>query len=152
VAIWFEPFEPGVALLRLAYTLVLQRAETTGELTPRTIAALRALVLDAATRAGTDKSAPQFLEMDDKWLFTRAYIERAAREAGFSSIEILSHAAHGRLYQDAAAIQLRLRDEIEPSALPKWAWDLLAQMDICFSDDAKRDMLHEGTIILRKAG
>jgi ubiquinone/menaquinone biosynthesis C-methylase UbiE len=147
VAVWFEPFEPGTALLRLAYTLILRRSN---ELAPKTCSILRALALDTETRIGTDKSAPHFLHMDDKWLFTRSYVEAAAREAGFASVQILPHAVSSTLYRDIAAIQLRLAAGLPPDALPTWAWEVLDEVDRSFSDDAKREILHEGTILLKK--
>jgi SAM-dependent methyltransferase len=151
LAIWFEPFELGHSVLRMAYTLILQRAKECGGIDERTIAALRALRLDTEARTGTDKSAPHFRYMDDKWLFTRTYLQAAAREAGFATAEIIPDAVHRNLYRDTAAIQLRLIDGLGKNALPAWAWEIIDLADRCFSDDAKRDAFPEGTILLRKA-
>lgn len=151
MAIWFEPFEPGVRMVRFLYKLILGLHEKGQALDRRVVAAFRALILDADTRAGLDRDAPHFKQMDDKWLFTRTYIERAAIASGFESVNFVPHAAHGRLYRDIIRIELKMIGDIPDDALPRWAWELVDLADANFTDDAKRDMPHEATIIMRKA-
>ena len=49
---------------------------------------LRALNYDFRYRAGSDKSADIFRQIDDKWLFTRNYFATIATEIGAVSVEI----------------------------------------------------------------
>jgi SAM-dependent methyltransferase len=150
VAFFFEPFE-GLAALRVAYDMVLDRADREGlAMRPDARRVLEAMSLDWATRAGSDKSAPHFLHMDDKWLFTRTWLSQAARQVGFAEPAIVPHAAHGTLFRDYTAVTLRLAAGLEADSLPDWAWETIARFDRGFSDDMKRDLLLEGTIVLRK--
>ena len=150
VAIWFEPFEPGIRMVRLLYELILREHENGRSLDEQVVTALRALVLDADTRAGTDKSAPHFRYMDDKWLFTRSYIVKAAQETGFEFAKLISHSPQPDMYRSYVTVEMNLVGGIRPEALPNWAWDLIDLADQGFTEDAKRDMPHEATIIFRK--
>lgn len=90
MAVFFEPFEAGNAILRMAYERILAEdakrdSEHLSETTART---LRALVNDFRVRTGSDKSDDVFRLIDDKWLFTRSYFTTIAREIGFVSVEV----------------------------------------------------------------
>jgi ubiquinone/menaquinone biosynthesis C-methylase UbiE len=150
IGFFFEPFE-GLSVLRIAYDLVLDRADRESlPIKPEARQVLEAMRLDWATRAGSDKSAPHFRNMDDKWLFTRSWLSRAARLAGFAEPVIVPHAAHETLFQDYTTITLRLAAGLETESLPDWAWDMIARFDRGFSEEMKRDVLLEGTIVLHK--
>ncbi len=150
IAFFFEPFE-GLAALRIAFDLILERAARESlPLAPVAAKLLGAMSLDSATRAGSDKSAPHFRHMDDKWLFTRDWLERASRTAGFSAVTIVPHASHGTLFRDYTKVLLRLGASLAPETLPVWAWDTIDLFDRGFSPEMKRDLLLEGTIVLRR--
>jgi SAM-dependent methyltransferase len=150
IAIFFEPFE-GVALLRLAFDLILQRAASDSlPLDPAAAKLLAALSLDYSVRAGSDKSAPHFRYMDDKWLFTRDWLERASREAGFGAMTIVPHSSHATLFRDYVTVLLKLGASLRPENLPDWAWEIIASFDRGLSPEMKRDLLLEGTIVLHK--
>jgi len=151
VAIFFEPFE-GAEILRAAFELILQRNRYEKTvLSAAAVGLLEALILDYTVRSGTDKSAPHFVRMDDKWLFTRVHMSEMAKQAGFSSATFIPHARHATLYQDFVREVLRLGANLEASALPPWAWDLLAMFDSAYSSEMKGDLMIEGTIVLRKS-
>jgi ubiquinone/menaquinone biosynthesis C-methylase UbiE len=149
-AVFFEPFE-GLSTLRIAFEIVLERLDREGlQIRPEARRVLEAMRLDWATRAGSDKSAPWFRHMDDKWMFTRSWLSRAAKQVGFTEPVIVPHAAHDRLFQDYTAVTLRLAAGLEVDSLPDWAWDIIARFDEGYSTDMKRDVFLEGTIVLRK--
>jgi SAM-dependent methyltransferase len=150
MAFFFEPFE-GLSALRVAFDLIIDRAVR--EALPFDQAARKLLIamsLDWATRAGSDKSAPHFPYMDDKWLFTRDWMERASRKVGFSDMTIVPHASHATLFRDYTTELLRLGASVGPETLPDWAWETIGRFDQGFSAEMKRDLLLEGTIVLRK--
>lgn len=154
IALFFEPFD-GCAMVRMALELILERAPREAPLDPAVEQLLRAVSLDYATRAGTDKSAPHFRYMDDKWLFNRTWLTDAAREAGFASAWVLPHSAHATLYADFVGELLRLSGTVREGesvreALPGWAWEVLAALDRSVPPALKRELLLEGTLVLRK--
>jgi SAM-dependent methyltransferase len=150
-AFFFEPFE-GLGVLRVAFDLILERAAREAlSLDPAAAKLLAAMCLDYATRAGSDKSAPHFRYMDDKWLFTRDWLQTASRQAGFTDMTIVPHASHATLFRDYTTGLLRLGAGLTAEALPDWAWDTIGRFDQGFSPEMKRDLLLEGTIVLRKA-
>jgi len=150
IAVFFEPFE-GLAIIRIAFEIILERAgRESSPLEPAVSRMLAAISLDYATRAGSDKSAAHFRYMDDKWLFTRDYLERESRKAGFSGLTIVPHTSTPTLFQDYVVGLLRLAAELERDSLPQWAWDVIIHFDQSFSLEMKRDLLLEGTIVLRK--
>lgn len=180
-AIFFEPFENGSAILRLAYTEILARDDehqrppprlaltapqrladrlfglppSATETKPPPLAEnvrtiLKQLVKDWTVRSGTDKSNPFFQIIDDKWLFTRTYLESRARAAGFDEITIYSLMDVEQQFRRQTEVLLNLGIGAPPDALPGWAWSILDRYDQMFSPELKQELLIEGTIILRK--
>ena len=178
VAVFFEPFENGNSILRIAYSQILARDEearnspptrqrswlewlrgaappvttTDSELPADISAMLRATVESFAVRSGADKSAPLFQSMDDKWLFTRSYIEERARAAGFDEVLIYPIHAVERPFSHQTEVNLSLGIGASAERLPGWAWEILDYYDRLFSMELKRDLFIEACIILRKNG
>lgn len=182
-AIFFEPFEAGNALLRLAYSEILSRAgEKLGlELAltqlppvlrklvqrlrpfmptslwpdyhlPKDVAGLlTAMVEDYRVRAGEDKTAPIYRQIDDKWLFTRSYIEERARRVGFDDVHIESLYRGDRPCVEQTRANLMLGLAAQPDRLPDWAWQILDRYDQALSPELKGELLIEGIIVLRRS-
>lgn len=150
IAIFFEPFE-GMALLRIAFSLVLEQSGREREPVSEKVANfLKMMIRDIEVRTGTDKSAEFYRYIDDKWLFTRSYIEAAAAAAQFSSVRIVPHAYHATCIHDYVANLLRLGIQERPTALPDWAWTTIDAFDQVFSTEMKADLSFEATIVLQK--
>ncbi len=150
VGIFLEPFE-GVAIIRIAFDLILQReAGEKVPVDPQVRRLLTAISVDYAARAGSDKSNPQFRSMDDKWLFTRNWLESASRRVGFSDLTIIPHMSGQTLYRDYVAVLLQLGAGLTPEALPAWAWEIIDVFDNGISSEMKSDMPLEATIVIRK--
>lgn len=148
-AIFLEPFH-GWAILRLAYERILaESALRGGALDPAIAGVLGAIAGDIAARTNPDPFAPGLAELDDKWLFSRAHVERWARDAGFAAVSFVPHNDHASLYLDATAIQLKLSGV--DASLPPWAADVIAGYDAALPLQAKRELMLEGSIVMTKA-
>lgn len=149
-AVFFEPFEAGHAILRIAYTEILRQAEKEEPLDRQLVELLEALIVDFQVRTGSDKSADIFRKIDDKWLFTKSYFEEIASRLNMTNLMI--YPLHGieRPFSFQTETYLRLGAELEPEALAPWAWDILGYYDSVFSDELKKDLVLEGAIILTK--
>lgn len=149
-AVFCDPFE-GYGMIGFAFSLILDRAERERlDLNPIAADFMRAMIIDFDARRGTDKSDVRFRHMDDKWLFTREYVERVARDAGFVSVSILPHANHETYFRAYTEVLLRLGRDLKSDALPDWAWEIIELMDRSFSPEMKSALLMEGSIILKK--
>lgn len=149
-AIFFEPFENGNAILRIAYTQILERQGPAEKspLPPEIRSMLKAMVADYEVRTGTDKSGDVYRRIDDKWLFTRSYIEERARQAGFTQVTIYPLHDIERPFSRQTEVNLQLALAAPRERLPAWAWDILDYFDRVFSAEMKRDLMIEGCIIL----
>ncbi len=148
---FFEPFE-GMALVRVAFTLILERSRREALALDANVARfLEAMIVDIKARTGTDKSDEKFRYMDDKWLFTRHYLENVGKRAHFATTAIIPHAFHESAIFEQVISLLRVGMGKTPAALPDWAWDMIRTFDTAFSAEMKRDLLLEGTIVFRKA-
>lgn len=181
-AIFFEPFEAGNALLRLAYREILMQSERDRDLEqvlaklppslysllrslrpflskllgpeqhlpPDVATLLAAMVEDYRVRAGLDKSAPIYRQIDDKWLFTRGYIEEHARQAGFTRVHIEAIYQGDRPCVQQTQVNLALGIGQRPEHMPGWAWQVLERYDEALSPELKRELLVEGIIVLQR--
>ncbi|HLZ74608.1 class I SAM-dependent methyltransferase [Phenylobacterium sp.] len=150
-AIFFEPFD-GYGLIRLAYERILAEAALRNDpLEPQADKVLRAMIGDIAARTAPDWRAPGFTDLDDKWLFSRELMEGMAKNAGFESVQFLSHNNHASLYRDVAMVQLRLGSGLDTLALPDWANAILDSFDAAFPQATKNSIMLEGSVVLTKA-
>lgn len=152
IAVFFEPFENGNAILRIAYHDILERARwKPSRVTHRHgFAVISALARDLEVRSRVDKSSPVFESLDDKWLFTRFTLEDFARRAGFVGVEIEPIHEVDAPFSNQTRVNLQLSAGLEPSSLPGWCWERLSFYDEVFSGALKRDLLIEGRITFRK--
>jgi ubiquinone/menaquinone biosynthesis C-methylase UbiE len=150
LALFFEPFE-GYAVLRVAFELILARARRDSLPLPDALAAMMtAMIRDFAMRAGTDKSAPVFRDVDDKWLFTRTYLERVTRDIGFSAMTLVPTEKPRRQFRLAAEGLVKVGAGLKAHDLPDWAWEYIDKFDQTFSEEMKREIPLECAIALQK--
>jgi SAM-dependent methyltransferase len=151
-AIFFEPFD-GYGLIRLAYERILAEAALRGEpLEPEVERVLRSMAEDIAARTEPDPDAPGFADLDDKWLFSREFIEKAAQDCGFASARFLSHNNHATFYRDQTQVQLRLGTGRDDLALPDWATAIMDDFDRALPRSVKNLLMLEGSVVLTKGG
>jgi SAM-dependent methyltransferase len=156
IAVFFEPFEGGSAMLRLCYQQILtenNRKVAECQLTPEVAACLNAFVEDFKVRAGTDKSDAIFQRIDDKWLFTRSYFEDVTASLNVSvEIQPLNPSDQPLVLQTRSNLRLALglsEDNVE-AALPGWSWDMLGDFDAAFSRELKRELPTEASVIFTR--
>jgi 2-polyprenyl-3-methyl-5-hydroxy-6-metoxy-1,4-benzoquinol methylase len=149
IAIFAEPYEAGHLVLAAAYRQILSLKDRMGGLNPAPEKVLRDMIQDWMVRAGRDKSAPHFPYMDDKWLFTRAYMREVAQAAGFREVLFISNAATGKQFAAQTETLLRLHSGLVPSALPDWAWAIINTLDETFTDELKDEMALEAVTVFR---
>ncbi|MFY2599302.1 class I SAM-dependent methyltransferase [Achromobacter xylosoxidans] len=150
VAVFFDPFE-GFALIRIIFSLILEKAPTCpGEIEDDVLRFLRAMITDIEARTGSDKSAERFRHMDDKWLFTRTFVEREAKNAGFREVQILAKDTTETAIRDYVSDLLRLGLGKPQEALPSWAWAYVDLVESSLSTEMKNDLVFEGAIVLVK--
>ncbi len=168
---FFEPFEAGYMILCIAYAEILRQADaidgavrkpwwqprrgrrgsaSIDAIDPSVRSYLENMVADCRLRAATDRSAEIYRLVDDKWLFTRHYLEQCAKECGIR--EVLTYPLCGleRPFSNVVKTHLGLALDRGPDALPTWAWEILAHYDALPSPDLKHDMPLEACIIFRK--
>jgi len=149
-AIFFEPFA-GWAIVRLALERVLAEAALRkAPLDPVVEETLRSIVRDIAVRSHLQRKEIDFSQLDDKWLFARAYVENAAKKAGFTEVRIVPLNDHATLYRDTVAVQLRLTTGRDDLQLPAWAIDVIDSFDAALNMHGKRELMLEGAIVLTK--
>ncbi len=148
-AIFFEPFEAGNTIVWLTYQRILAKASPT-EKDMDSMRLLQRLATEFVVRQ-RPKSDPVFLELDDKWMFTRTYFERIKDEQGWA--ELITYALNVSATQlhNQAEVHLRLGAQLPPSALPDWAWAIIDETDAAMSDDLRQEYALESAVLLRKS-
>ncbi|HZZ30981.1 MAG TPA: hypothetical protein VFE10_03220 [Phenylobacterium sp.] len=105
--------------MRLAYERILAEADLRrAPLDPAVEEVLRTMIDDITARTSLDSNSQQFAELDDKWRFSRAYLELVAQDCGFADVCLLSPNNHATLYRDVAQVQLRLGSGQEGLTFP----------------------------------
>jgi ubiquinone/menaquinone biosynthesis C-methylase UbiE len=171
-AIFFEPFELGHQILRIAYHQILMEAETKyginfggsikntlGHLMGKKnqshangFTYLSALKKDIDVRTQRNKhptDGKYWQNIDDKWLFCTKHFESIALEVG-CTIEILP------LHDNKKQFTRQTRNALEnyggmkcPEALPGWAWKILEEYDLnYFSPEALLDLPIEACVVI----
>jgi hypothetical protein len=149
-----EPFENGHAIMRLAYTEILDEAKRREETGPG-LDYLAELNKDIAVR--THRRAypgwgEQWATIDDKWMFTRSFFDAVGEAVGVSDLRIRPlHDTLAPFTYQTRKVLVEYRKLPCPDALPQWAWAILRRYDEdAFSPDMKRDLVIEGAIVITK--
>lgn len=149
-AIFFEPFENGHAILRIAYDEILAEAQRRG-IQGKGFDFLSALRLDIAVRThreqypGYEKIWPN---LDDKWMFTPTYFQRVADEVQARKVIVKPLHDNEAMFTRQAKVALSQYGGLPcPECLPDWAWQILDRYDHMFSQDMKEELIIEGSIV-----
>jgi SAM-dependent methyltransferase len=147
LAVFLEPFELGHALLSVVYADIVEEAGRRGEDGPG-LAMVRRLLTDYAARRRR-RDDPRFLEMDDKWMFTRSFFEAAARRGSWTGCIV--HPLHDATapLADQTRVNLKLGSGLDADALPAWAWARIAACEQSFSPAARHELAFECAVLLR---
>src|SRR5688572_3636295 len=127
VAVFFEPFEIGHVILDFALREIVAEADRRGE-DSAGIAMLRRLHVDYDARRRARANSDALQELDDKWMFSRAFFESFAVHGAWSECRVNAiHNADSPLV-DQVRSQLALL-EVDADALPDWAWKTLSRYE-----------------------
>ncbi len=152
MALFFgEPFEAGQQILGLTFKHLAALNEYRQDPIPAdALEIFKKMSFDFEVRKGSKQSLDVLRKLDDKWLFTRSYLERAASRCGFEDLAL--YPLHGveRLFTSQVETYLRLCGGKTLGYLPQWARRIFSDLDQHFSPDARQDLLLEGGIVLRK--
>lgn len=150
VAVFFEPFEAGFMLERLIYEAIL--ADPRRDQLPAALVEFwgnRARALLA--QRGTDRDPASRQHLDDKWLFTRSFLERAADAAGFRRLSVTPlDPGLGAIYRGKINWIIETYHGTSLDNLPEWVRDVVHRFDGAFSTDCKEGLLMEGCITFWK--
>ena len=147
-AIFFEPFEAGNALLKFTYRRILSQASAAERAMPG-MQFLERMAEDYRRRE-RPRSDPIYRELDDKWMFTRTFFDRARTEQGWSELITYALNVSPTGLRDQATVHLRLGSGLKPDALPEWAWSIIDETDASISDDLRKELAQEGAVLMRK--
>ena len=148
IAIFFEPFESGFAILSLIYESILK--ENKFRLWKRLDSSQSDYLKDCIhiwrQMQNLDKTNPFFIGADDKWMFTRQYFGRLVDKYGFKKCDIYPINKTEKPFSNLVKIH-SLGNNV---TLPDWVWSIVDEYEDNFSIDLKEDLLTEGTVILIK--
>jgi len=152
IAFFFEPFEKGNMLLSVLYRLIIAQNKFHNDGIPSGVANIfEHLCNDFNIRSNISKNDDIFKLMDDKWLFSENYLRECSDKIGFKSCTFSPLTNNLKSYfETQTKTYLRLSIGFEYDDLPPWSRDIITIADVTFSDDAKRDLLTEGRIVLKK--
>ena len=106
-------------------------------------------IADVKRRTGRDKTDDVYQEIDDKWLFSKAYFEEIALSAGFSSVIVENiHEPKGQL-SSLIATFLRIGAMSSIEDLPQWARSYCYDADKMFLESAS-EITTEAIVVFKK--
>lgn len=150
IALFFEPFELGYALVSGIFSRIVTESELRTEKVDRTtLSFLKGFIIDVERRIGRDKSAPLYREIDDKWLFSKAYFTEAASTVGFSEVRIEGIHQPEKQLSNLIKTFLRIGAQTTIEALPDWARPYCENADSLFVESAK-DIISEAIVVMKK--
>jgi SAM-dependent methyltransferase len=150
-AIFIEPFEYGCNLMKNLYHQLLDDPRVESDLHPEVAAHFQAIIHDYNARFEPESPKPYTQDLDDKWLFTKRFFGQICARNGCRLIDITNIRA-GAL-EEACTLQvlgnLQLTG-LDRHTLPAWCLTLCRDYDRSLDLELKRQMLLEGTVIIRK--
>lgn len=148
IAIFFEPFESGFAILSLIYKSILKenKFRLRNRLNEFQSNYLKSCIDMWRQMQNLDKTNPFFVGLDDKWAFTRQYFERLVDEYGFKKCAIYPI----NKTENPFGSLIKTHSSGNNVKLPDWVWSIVNEYEDNFSVDLKQDLLTEGTIIYIK--
>ncbi|CAG4889260.1 class I SAM-dependent methyltransferase [Paraburkholderia gardini] len=153
-AIFFEPFEAGHAMLRIAIREMCAAAAIR-EFSSPALTWLAEISAEWMLQIKRDQ-LPNWKSLDDKWLFPRSVLQNIADDVGAELIikPLRNNRASDRPFAKHLRYFLESWKSIDPEdtkMMPDWAWEIVARYDDeFFSSGLKEDLMFEGTVVFRK--
>jgi SAM-dependent methyltransferase len=152
-AIFLEPFEAGHAVLRIMFGQIVAEAESRGQSGPAFdfLAAMSNDIRVRSHRTSLPGWSDKWFDLDDKWLFTRRYLEKMGEDVGASDVRVISLYDRPDLFMWQTKRALTQYGQLKFEDLPDWAWNLVARYDSdFFSDDMKADLFIEAAVVFTR--
>jgi ubiquinone/menaquinone biosynthesis C-methylase UbiE len=150
-AVFFEPFEGGLAILRLILDEVIREANRRGVLNRFRIPFLVTKRLADKLRPQIFRSAiPGWRDLDDKWAFPRSVLEEIAR--GINA-DLQVYGLHDNVgqFKRHFSYLMSVNRFTRLSSFPSWVWDIFDRYDNeTFSPEMLKDLAIEGCIIFTR--
>jgi len=149
--VFYEPFEPGNAMLALVLRQIVDAANSNQHMEANVLKYLEQRIGVVQVMRCEEKAIVKYANIDDKWMFTRSYFDRVAKRIGADRLIIYPTSKTNTPFQEAITTWLRIGLGRSPDAVPQWAWDLVHRAEDELSVDCKEDILMTGCIIFTKA-
>ena len=148
-AIFFEPFEDGNAIIRLAYRQILKCSQAS-TLDPKITKFLQCMSDYLSIPMDRPRSDPIFQSTDDKWLFSRNYFYELGEKLGAK--RTITYPIHDtkRCFSAQTETLMRIGFQLPPEAMPVWAWAMIGDFDSLLSSRVKEELPIEGCVIFCK--
>ena len=147
--VFFEPFEQGHSILMMFYKEVLRLAVHQRSIDPRILDLARAQVKELSLRLGTQKPPALYEGVDDKWLFTESYFKSLGREIGAREV-LVKPLNTGLFLETQVRTHLNIGLSLGPDDAPAWFWDIVDDIESCFSETFRSTLVMEGSVVLLK--
>ncbi len=144
--VFFEPFEPGYAVMAIIYRLILANASFTNSLDGRIADFLRGKIGETALMKCEPKDPAVYDTIDDKWMFTRDHVEAIGRSIGASKAIVYPINQSANPFTNHMRVMLRLGLGLDVSAMLPWAWEIISEIEANLSESCKREIFLEGCI------
>ncbi len=149
VAIFIEPHEYGHLVLGSTFRQILALQDKLGPLRPEVANFFKVHVSAWVHRAGRHHSPEYFVDMDDKWLFTRKFMDEMALKSGFSSATTISLTPKPDTFIRYTEANLRYIGHEVAELLPEWAWDMVRELDRTITEELKDELLFTAATIFK---
>lgn len=153
LAVFYEPFEIGNQIIALTLKHLITLNHLCPELEhihPDIINTFKNLCNEINIRKGIDKTGLIYQQIEDKWLFTKGYLENIATSIGFSEIVIYPIHNTNNPFSHQINYLLQAINKVDVAALPQWATKHIHDIDQVFSEELRNELLIEGCVILKK--
>jgi ubiquinone/menaquinone biosynthesis C-methylase UbiE len=148
--VFFEPFEPGYAMMAMIYRMLLAQSSLSRPLSVRLAEFFRNKLAETAKMKCEAKDRALYAEIDDKWLFTRSYFSEIADRVGAAQMIIRPLNVSETPFTNHLQVMLRLGLDMQPADAPAWIWELVAEQEASLSSLCKRDLFLEGCVAFVK--
>ncbi|CAN5393434.1 hypothetical protein BH10PSE3_BH10PSE3_10930 [soil metagenome] len=148
LAIFYEPLQAGYFIVRQAMLQILRERHHHAPLPDKLVAGLEIFILGINVVSEEARLNPILPHLDDKWLFTRKFFERAADALGCKmytqASDISSHA-----FRDKVKGLMR---GVSPEGYvpPDWIEDILASYDEHIGPDLREEFAMESSLVFAK--
>jgi|SRR6185295_7105700 len=147
---FMEPFEAGYSAIRLVYEHILELEPYRHPKLPDSVReAMERTIRDWSARTNVGVLRDITSSLDDKWLMTRHFFEKAAIASNCTLVSIADYDASIPLSARAVYDLFEHFEQPIPE-LPDWVLKQIARLDSAFSPSSRRDMICYGLVLLKK--